>query len=141
MKLAQTFTDYKPVVEDPLYHLTAAYATPYEGDIPRWLFVDNGGVLRSATCARVTQQQLNVNCRSCGTEPYSVIRISANLVSWASKIVFVDNTSFFSARVLYEHTHYWNGVILPKSVVWDLDDAYQYMHPELQETIRCKLLD
>ena len=141
MKLAETFSDYKPVVQDPLYHLTAPYCTPFEGDIPRWLFVDNAGVLRSATCARVVQQQLNVNSRSCGTEYYSVVRISANLVQWATKIIFVDNASFVIAKSLYEHTHYWNGVILPKSVIWDFDDSYQYMHSELQEKIRCKLLE
>lgn len=113
-----------------IFKLTAPYSNPYQGDYPRVLFVCSAGLLRSATGATVGSK-LGYNTRNCGSEGYALIPLSANLIAWAQKIYFVNEHNFFSALRTFEDNENLLEMLKDKSRVLDLEDKYEYMHPEL----------
>lgn len=126
-----------------IFSTTAPYNNPYQGTDPCWLFVCSAGLLRSPTGARLAGLH-NINARSCGSAiKYALIPISANLINWADKIVFVCKENYEEALSLFdqetlEHLHYQ---IVTKSVVLNIPDQYEYMHPELIEHFNKELFN
>ena len=113
-----------------IFQLTAPYSNPYQGDYPRVLFVCSAGLLRSATGATVGSQ-LGLNTRNCGSEHYALIPLSANLIAWAQKIYFVNEYNLNSAIRTFEDDESITDELLGKMEVLDIEDRFDYMHPEL----------
>ena len=113
-----------------IFQLTAPYSNPYQGDYPRVLFVCSAGLLRSATGATVGSQ-LGLNTRNCGSERYALIPLSANLIAWAQKIYFVNEYNLHSALTTFESDDSMLDMLETKSTTLDIEDRFDYMHPEL----------
>lgn len=113
-----------------IFKLTAPYSNPYQGDYPRVLFVCSAGLLRSATGATVGSQ-LGLNTRNCGSERYALIPLSANLIAWAQKIYFVNEYNLHSALTTFEDDESMLDMLETKSTTLDIEDRFDYMHPEL----------
>ena len=113
-----------------IFDLTAPYSNPYQGEYPRVLFVCSAGLLRSATGATVGSQ-LGLNTRNCGSEHYALIPLSANLIAWAQKIYFVNEYNLISATITFEGEESILDMLESKSVTLDIEDRFDYMHPEL----------
>jgi predicted protein tyrosine phosphatase len=119
---------------DQIFELTAPFDNPYQGRARRVLFVCSAGILRSATAATIGSG-LGMNTRACGSEHYALIPISVNLVNWAQSIFFVNAYNFMSAQDTFrEDTDTYNQ-LCEKSNVWDIEDEYDYMNPELVKRI------
>ena len=113
-----------------IFKLTAPYSNRYQGDYPRVLFVCSAGLLRSATGATVGSQ-LGLNTRNCGSEYYALIPLSANLIAWAQKIYFVNESNLISANITFEGEEDLLDMLEAKSVTLYLEDKYDYMNPSL----------
>jgi len=108
-----------------IFTLTAPYNNPYQGPSKRLLFVCSAGLLRSPTGANLYAKK-GYNTRSCGSTEYALIPLSANLIAWADKIIFVNEENYKQAD---EH-HFMDK---NKVMVLDIPDNYEYNHPELIE--------
>ena len=87
---------------DAIFKTTAPYSNHYQGSDPRWLFVCSAGLLRSPTGAALAIRK-GINARSCGSEvDLALIPISANLVMWAQKIVFVNKENYQESLELFK---------------------------------------
>lgn len=113
-----------------IFELTAPYDNPFQGKYHRALFVCSAGILRSATAANIGTQ-LGMNTRCCGTSPYALVPLSANLIAWADTIYFVNPDNYGQAVSDYYGRHESLMQLEKKSVVWEIEDNYDYMHPEL----------
>lgn len=123
-----------------IFSVSAPYANSYQGNYHRALFVCSAGMLRSATAA-VVGAQLGMNTRSCGTESYALIPLSANLINWAETIYFVNDYNYLSAQqTFWGHTEL-ALMMESKSVVWNIADEYDYCEPALVQHIKDLLLD
>lgn len=126
---------------DAIFKTSAPYQNPYQGQQPRWLFVCSAGLLRSPTGATMAARY-GINARSCGSNfNYALIPCSANLVSWAEKIVFVNpenleqlEDNFLGHPHLLEQIGY-------KQIVLNIPDNYEYMDPQLQQAFYEQLFD
>ncbi len=110
---------------DNIYRLTAPYDNPWQGDQKRLLFVCSAGLLRSATGATVYSKK-GYNTRTCGTHDYALIPLSANLIAWAHKIVFVNEENYRQAL-----TNFSESWLKRKSVILNISDDYEYMNEHL----------
>ena len=119
---------------DQIFELSAPYANEFQGDAHRALFVCSAGLLRSATAASVASC-LGMNSRSCGSEHYALIPISANLIAWAETIYFVNEYNYLSALDTFVGMPELEMMILSKSVIWDIEDVYNYRDPKLVQII------
>lgn len=113
-----------------IFKLTAPYANPYQGSYPRVLFVCSAGLLRSATGATVGSQ-LGLNTRNCGSEPYALIPLSANLIAWAEKIYFVNPYNYMTSVTKFSEHAELCEMLETKSIVLNLEDCYNYMDSRL----------
>lgn len=125
-----------------IFKLTAPYNNPYQGAFPRWLFVCSAGLLRSPTGATLANQR-GINARACGSAlSYALIPISANLVAWADKIVFVcPEVKDFALDSVFVNSPEIRQAILHKEQTLDIPDMYEYMHPELQQIFNQELFE
>ena len=119
---------------EQIFSLSCPFDNPYQGKTRRILFVCSAGLLRSATAATVGSQ-LGFNTRNCGSEAYALIPISANLIYWAQSIYFVNSYNFMSAKITFEDDENILILLNEKSVVWDIEDEYDYMDPKLVRII------
>lgn len=117
-----------------IFELSAPYDNPYQGQFPRWLFVCSAGLLRSPTGAALANHR-GINARACGAAlSYALIPISANLVAWAHKIVFVHPEPRDEAvDYVFKDSAEIKQAIQSKEVVLDIPDMYPYMHTHLIE--------
>jgi predicted protein tyrosine phosphatase len=125
-----------------IFELTAPYDNPYQGEYPRWLFVCSAGLLRSPTGATLANQR-GINARACGSAlNYALIPISANLVAWAHKIIFVcsDVRDETLDTVFYGNSEI-RQAILSKEVVLDIPDKYSYMQSRLVKHFERELFE
>jgi predicted protein tyrosine phosphatase len=118
---------------EAIFDLTAPYDNPYQQQdrYARVLFVCSAGLLRSATGANLYAKK-GYNTRSAGTHPYALTPLSANLIAWADRIVFVNHENYNSACSNFEEP--LPGKLFEKlkaSTVLDIPDSYEYNHPEL----------
>lgn len=124
---------------EQIFALTAPYNNPYQGKYHKALFVCSAGILRSATAANIGAE-LGMNTRSCGTESYALVPLSLNLITWADTIYFVNITNY--SKAIINFSDYAEAVqqLETKSVIWDIEDQYEYMNAELVQQIQTYLL-
>ena len=118
-----------------IYELTAPFNNFYQrhDKYPRWLLVCSAGLLRSATGANLYAKK-GYNTRNAGTHSYALIPLSANLIAWADKIIFVNKENYQAALSLFEEGEFWiNEKLRDKevTVALDIPDDYEYNDPEL----------
>jgi predicted protein tyrosine phosphatase len=115
-----------------IFQTTAPYNNRYQGHSDRWLFVCSAGLLRSPTGAALAIKR-GINARSCGSNfNYALIPCSANLVSWAHRIIFVNDENLLQLEDnFFEHEHILSK-IEAKKIVLNIPDNYEYMDSELQ---------
>jgi predicted protein tyrosine phosphatase len=93
--------------------------------------VCSAGLLRSPTGAALAIRK-GLNARSCGSAvDYALIPISANLINWADKIVFVNERNYQEALELFVDTGNLHYQLTTKSIVLNIPDVYNYNEPEL----------
>ena len=116
---------------ETIFKTTAPYRNPYQGNTPRWLFVCSAGLLRSPTGAALAIKK-GINARSCGSEvDLALIPISANLIMWAEKIVFVTENNYFDALALFADHQMLHNLLTVRSLVLDIPDVYNYNDRDL----------
>lgn len=118
-----------------IYELSCPFDNPYQGKASRYLFVCSAGLLRSPTAAAVAVS-LGYNARSCGSEEYALVQLSANLIEWAHKIFFVNEENYCKALDTFHPLPEYEEMLLNKSVVWEIEDQYDYGDPTLRRVIK-----
>jgi len=114
-----------------IFNTTAPYNNYNQGSDPRWLFVCSAGLLRSPTGATLAIRK-GINARACGSEiDIALIPISANLVMWAQKIVFVNESNYFDTLELFKDHQRLHNLITMRALVLDIPDMYEYNDPEV----------
>lgn len=114
---------------EAIFQLSAPYDNPYQGTDKRLLFVCSAGILRSATGANLYAKK-GFNTRNCGTHAYALIPLSANLIMWADKIIFVNKENYLTATDVFKASEVF-APLYDKSVVLNIPDDYEYNNPEL----------
>ena len=116
---------------EAIFKTTAPYSNHYQGIAPRWLFVCSAGLLRSPTGAALAIRK-GINARSCGSEiDLALIPISANLIMWAEKIVFVNENNYHQCLELFADHQMLHNLLTVRSLVLDIPDMYEYNDHEL----------
>ena len=128
---------------EQLFMNACPYNNPAQGTAKRLLFVCSAGLLRSPTAATVASK-LGYNTRSCGSNKYyALIPFSENLATWANLIIFMNQGN--KDEVLLDisnydfHNNYLIDMIKKKSIVWNIEDDYDYMDEFLVKKITTKL--
>jgi len=110
-----------------------------QGRYLRILFVCSAGLLRSPTAAKVAGE-FNINARAAGSLPYlALIPVSANLVVWADKLVFVYKDKFEQTLEIFKEQPDFIETIKNKAIVWHIEDYYDYNSRMLQTVLRDKI--
>lgn len=108
--------------------LTAPYNNPWQGKDLRLLFVCSVGMLRSPTFADVATSK-GYNARSCGSDTnFALIPVSANLVYWADKIVFINYENYVQTKTNLEE---YSNLISKKAIVLNITDDFERNTPLL----------
>jgi len=114
-----------------IFKTTAPYNNHSQGSAPRWLFVCSAGLLRSPTGATLAIRK-GLNARSCGSAvDYALIPISANLIMWAEKIVFVNEENYHESLQLFKDYQMLHNLLTVRSLVLDIPDIYNYNDRDL----------
>ena len=114
-----------------IFKTTAPFSNHYQGSAPRWLFVCSAGLLRSPTGAALAIRK-GLNARSCGSAvDYALVPISANLIMWAEKIIFVNEENYQESLELFKDKQRLHNLLIVRSLVLDIPDMYEYNDPEL----------
>ena len=110
-----------------------------QGRYLRVLFVCSAGLLRSPTAAKVAGE-FNINARAAGCLAYlALIPVSANLVVWADKLVFMNRENFEQTLEIFKDEPDFVEAIKNKSIVWNIEDYYDYNDKMLQSVLRDKI--
>lgn len=123
---------------DEIFELTAPWDNIYQGAQTRMLFVCSAGLLRSPTAAKVAAQ-MGYNSRSCGSHSYALIPLSVNLLTWAQKIYFLNEENYHESLDVFKFDPESIKLLKDKSIVWDIDDQFNYDDFTLKEEVK-KLL-
>ena len=116
---------------EAIFKTTAPYSNHYQGSAPRWLFVCSAGLLRSPTGAALAIRK-GLNARSCGSAvDYALIPISANLIMWAEKIIFVNEENYQESLELFKDKQMLHNLLVVRSLVLDVPDLYNYNESDL----------
>jgi predicted protein tyrosine phosphatase len=119
---------------ESIFQTTAPYNNRYQNfkQFPRYLFVCSAGLLRSATGANLYAKK-GYNTRNAGTHDYALIPLSANLIAWADKIIFVNEENYEQALLTFNDHMPSNEKLRDKSVTLTLyiPDDYAYNDPQL----------
>lgn len=115
---------------EQIFTLTAPYDNMYQGKDKKLLFVCSAGLLRSATAANLFAKKGH-NTRSCGSSPYALIPLSANLIAWANQIIFVNQENYLQALKTFEQEDQLKEILQYKSQVLNIPDDFAYNDPEL----------
>ena len=114
-----------------IFNTTTPYSNHYQGSAPRWLFVCSAGLLRSPTGAALAIKK-GLNARSCGSAiDYALIPISANLIMWAEKIVFVNKENYHESLEVFKDYQMLHNLLTVRSLVLNIPDMYEYNDPDL----------
>lgn len=134
-KIPDNYFEYRQMFEKNtlnhgIFQLTAPYDNPYQGTRTRILFVCSAGLLRSPTGAHVGSIR-GYNTRSAGSaQQYALIPITANLIEWAQKIVFVNRENYLQTMTTFTGSGYEQDIERKASVL-DIPDKYEAFHPVL----------
>jgi predicted protein tyrosine phosphatase len=114
-----------------IFNTTAPYNNYNQGSAPRWLFVCSAGLLRSPAGAALAIRK-GLNARSCGSAiDYALIPLSANLIMWAQKIVFVNEENYHESLELFKDHQRLRALLTLRSLVLDIPDIYNYNDSDL----------
>lgn len=114
-----------------IFKTTAPYNNYSQGSAPRWLFVCSAGLLRSPTGAALAIRK-GLNARSCGSAiDYALIPISANLIMWADKIIFVNEENYHECLELFKDYQMLHNILTLRSLVLDIPDIYNFNESDL----------
>ncbi len=114
-----------------IFKTTAPYNNYSQGSAPRWLFVCSAGLLRSPTGAALAVRK-GLNARSCGSAiDYALIPISANLIMWADKIIFVNEENYHECLDLFKDHQMLHNILTLRSLVLDIPDIYNFNESDL----------
>lgn len=106
---------------------------PYQGKYKRVLFVCTGGMLRSATAARLfSLPPYDWNTRACGTAYDALIPLTNSLLYWADEIYCMEQRH---ARAVQERL----PDALVKTKVLDIEDAYRYRDAHLEKLLEDRI--
>lgn len=109
-----------------------------QGTDIRIVFVCSAGMLRSPTAARIASEY-GINARSAGSHlHYALIPLSANLIKWAHWVVFMNPENELEVTVNIPDADLLEE-LQSKSIVWDIEDWYNYMDDGLVCSIRRKI--
>lgn len=120
-----------------IFGLTAPYDNPYQSDRERVLYVCSAGMLRSPSAAAIAGNY-GQNARSCGSSWYALIPLSNNLITWANRIIFMDQYCYETARSTFALQDCLVDME-SKAEIWDLKDIYPAFDPKLEQLIKDKL--
>lgn len=110
-----------------------------EGAYPRWLFVDDAGLLRSPTAAWLAGF-VDINARAAGSIPLqSLMPLTLQLTSWAQNIVFLDQESYDNTMTLFTPYESDRLSVQGKSTILNIPNSYFYRQPELIATLKEQL--
>jgi predicted protein tyrosine phosphatase len=123
---------------DAIFELSAPYDNPFQGNARRLLFVCSAGLLRSATGANLWATK-GANTRSCGTHFYALTPLSANLILWAHKIIFVNDDNYKTALNTFQEHGTLQHALFNKSIVLSIEDDYSYNDPHLVHLFETQL--
>ena len=116
---------------EQIFDTSAPYSNKFQGSDPRWLFVCSAGLLRSPTGAALAIRK-GINARACGSDPqFALIPLSANLIMWAQKIVFVSSYNHYEASQVFQHYDLLIEQIEDKALVLNIPDQFNYNDHEL----------
>lgn len=101
---------------------------PYQGKDKKVLFVCSMGILRSATGARLYANKYNT--RSAGSYSDALIPVTGLLLSWADEVVFVNVANY--SQIMDRLEEQEREELSRKSLVLNIPDCYEHMHPKLQ---------
>lgn len=125
---------------EDIFKLTAPYSNRYQGSFRKLLFVCSAGMLRSPTAAAIAVG-LGHNARSCGSYvEQALIPVSLNLIFWADWIFFLNAINHEETLETFREFPGARTELKAKSVVWNIQDNYEYMEEVLQKEIRDLLL-
>lgn len=111
------------------------YDNHSQGKDVRVVFVCSAGLLRSPTAARIAGEY-GINARSAGSHlHYALIPLSANLIKWAHWVVFLNPNNEFEATMKIPDASLLE-LLRDKSIVWNIEDTYNYMDESLVWTLR-----
>lgn len=103
---------------------------PYQGNDRKVLFVCSMGILRSATGARIYGHKYNT--RAAGTHGGALVPLTETLLEWADQVVFVNKENWDHCNnFLLAGQDDLKAAVLEKSVVLNIPDQYEHMHPEI----------
>jgi predicted protein tyrosine phosphatase len=84
--------------------------------------------------------QRGINARSCGSNfNYALVPCSANLISWAEKIVFVNAENLWQLEDNFLGHNELLTQIEQKQIVLNIPDNFEYMDPQLQQMFHDEL--
>ena len=116
---------------EAIFKTSSPYSNTYQGTDPRWLFVCTAGLLRSPTGAALAVRK-GLNARSCGSDQdFALIPLSANLIMWAEKIVFVSSYNHYEATQTFQYHDHLLHWIEDKALVLNIPDKFNYNNSEL----------
>lgn len=122
-----------------IFETTAPFNHEAQGKYPRWLFVCSAGILRSPTGAAVAIKH-GINARSAGSAThYALIPLSANLIEWAHRIIFVNDENYRQALYTFEKDFLLEKQIKNKATVLNIPDIYDYNEDLLVEDFEQQL--
>lgn len=123
-----------------IFKLSAPYNHPLQGTDKRLLFVCSAGLLRSATAANLFAKR-GFNTRSCGSAPYALIPLSANLIAWADMIFFVKNENYEEALETFKDHINITFDLMNKAESLNIPDIYSYNEDELVKALEDQMAE
>jgi len=117
---------------------SAPYTNSCQGPAKRLVFVCSVGMLRSPTAAAIATA-MGYNARSCGSDvDIALIPLSVNLINWADYIIFMKRENYNKSLKTFTPVGYDQDII-DKSLIFDIDDHYNYGDDYLKKIIADKL--
>ena len=102
-----------------------------EGAYQRWLFVDDAGLIRSATAAYLAGKA-DINARAAGAKPLeALIPLRLQLTNWAQTVIFLDQESFDNTMTLFTPYEGDKLSLQAKSRILNIPNEFSYRQPEL----------
>jgi predicted protein tyrosine phosphatase len=100
------------------------------------LFVCSRNKRRSLTAEMVFRGNLDYDVKSCGTNTGARVKITAGLIGWADKIIFMEKRHKELASKSF-------GDLLAKKQIYVLNikDVYEYMDSKLVDKLKLKMAD
>lgn len=110
---------------EQIFRCDAPLHNQYQTGAKRLVFVCSVGMLRSPT-AQIVASQMGHNARACGSDAErALIPLSANLIEWADKIVFLNFENFEESLKVFNGTGF-DDTIKEKKVIWNIDDDFSW---------------